>query len=257
VAGVLLVVAVCALVLAEGRMLTEGREGINATERTIRQITAMIRAKLTEIEQRLDHGLSLNDLGELQHMPAGLDRAITLRQHHWQVLGALLTETEITSLRPAAPPPAAPETTLTDTKIVIRDSHIYGDPHHRRMSRMLPKGLRLHRIVTPGTLLRWHRRMVTRKWAQPRSPGRPPLDDELVERSSASPARTGPGALSASRASCAVSDTGSERARSAGSCAAGGSRRRPHATTGGAHFCAPTPSPSWQSTSSTWTARSP
>ena len=49
------------------------------------------------------------------------------------------------------------------------------------LSRMLPKGLRLHRIVTPGTLLRWHRRMVTKKWTQPRSPGRPPLDDELVE----------------------------------------------------------------------------
>jgi hypothetical protein len=49
------------------------------------------------------------------------------------------------------------------------------------LSRILPKGLRLHRIVTPGTLLRWHRRMVTSKWTQPRSPGRPPLDDELIE----------------------------------------------------------------------------
>jgi hypothetical protein len=49
------------------------------------------------------------------------------------------------------------------------------------LSRVLPKGLRLHRIVTPGTLLRWHHRMVTRKWTQPRSPGRPPLDDGLVE----------------------------------------------------------------------------
>jgi len=46
---------------------------------------------------------------------------------------------------------------------------------------MLPKSLRLHRIVTPGTLLRWHRCMVTRRWTQPRSPGRPPLGNELVE----------------------------------------------------------------------------
>jgi putative transposase len=49
------------------------------------------------------------------------------------------------------------------------------------LSRLLPKGLRLHRIVAPGTLLRWHRRMVTRKWTQPRPPGRPPLEDGLVE----------------------------------------------------------------------------
>jgi hypothetical protein len=82
--------------------------GINTAERTIRQVTAMIRAKLTEIEQRLDHGLNLNELGELQRMPADLDRAITLRHAHWQVLGALLTETEMTSLLPRAlePPPA-------------------------------------------------------------------------------------------------------------------------------------------------------
>jgi hypothetical protein len=100
--------------------LTDGRDrpvahtidtaarAVNATEHTIRDITAMIRAKLTEIEQRLDHGLSLNELGELQRMPADLDRAITLRHAHWQVLGALLTETEIKSLQPRAlePPPA-------------------------------------------------------------------------------------------------------------------------------------------------------
>jgi len=98
--------------------LTDGRDrpaahaidtaarGVNATEHAIREITAMIRAKLTEIEQRLDHGLSLNDLGELQRMPADLDRAITLRQAHWQVLGALLTEAELTSLQPAQAAPA-------------------------------------------------------------------------------------------------------------------------------------------------------
>jgi hypothetical protein len=81
--------------------------GVNAAERAIREITAMIRAKLTETEQRLDHGLSLNELGELQRMPADLDRAITLRHAHWQVLGALLTEKEMTSLQPRALAPAA------------------------------------------------------------------------------------------------------------------------------------------------------
>jgi hypothetical protein len=80
--------------------------GVNAAEHAIREGAAMIRSKLGEIEQRLDAGLNLNDLGELQRMPADLDRAVTLRQHHWQVLGALLTEAELASLQPAAP--AAP-----------------------------------------------------------------------------------------------------------------------------------------------------
>jgi putative transposase len=30
--------------------------------------------------------------------------------------------------------------------------------------RLLPKGLRLHRLVTPETVLRWHRRLVAKKW---------------------------------------------------------------------------------------------
>ncbi len=47
--------------------------GLNAAEQAIRQAAAMIRAKPGEIEQRLDHGLNLNELGELQRTPADLD----------------------------------------------------------------------------------------------------------------------------------------------------------------------------------------
>jgi hypothetical protein len=53
------------------------------------------------------------------------------------------------------------------------------------LTRLLPARVRIHRLVTPGTILRWHRRLVTRKWTYPNRMGRPPVSAEiavLIER---------------------------------------------------------------------------
>ena len=48
------------------------------------------------------------------------------------------------------------------------------------LTRVLPQRRRHGLIVTPQTLLRWHRELVRRKWAQPRGkPGRPAVDRRL------------------------------------------------------------------------------
>jgi putative transposase len=46
--------------------------------------------------------------------------------------------------------------------------------------RHLPRTLRAHRLVTPGTVLRWHRCLVRKKWTYPNRTGRPPVSAEIV-----------------------------------------------------------------------------
>jgi putative transposase len=47
------------------------------------------------------------------------------------------------------------------------------------LARLLPTVLRAHRLVTPGTLLAWHRRLIRRKWTYPGQPGRPRTSREI------------------------------------------------------------------------------
>ena len=46
--------------------------------------------------------------------------------------------------------------------------------------RLLPRTLRAHRLVTPGTVLRWHRCLIARKWTYPPRTGRPPISTETA-----------------------------------------------------------------------------
>jgi hypothetical protein len=46
--------------------------------------------------------------------------------------------------------------------------------------RQLPRRLQAHRLVTPGTVLRWHHRLVSKKRADPNHTGRPPVSAEIT-----------------------------------------------------------------------------
>ena len=83
--------------------------------------------------------------------------------------------------------------------------------------RYLPGKLRAHRLVTPGTVLRWHRRLVTRKWAYPRGAGRPPVRTEIAALTGRLATENSGYVDPGSGANCSSSTTGSARPRSAGS----------------------------------------
>jgi putative transposase len=47
------------------------------------------------------------------------------------------------------------------------------------LARLLPAARRGSRLVTPGTLLAWHRRLIARRWTYPNRPGRPGTSREV------------------------------------------------------------------------------
>jgi putative transposase len=48
------------------------------------------------------------------------------------------------------------------------------------LARLLPRPLRMGRLVTPDTLLRWHRRLVRWHWTYSHQAGRPPVDAKVA-----------------------------------------------------------------------------
>ena len=49
------------------------------------------------------------------------------------------------------------------------------------LARLLSRHLRIQRIVAPGTVLAWHRRLVKKKWTHPNTTGRPPVPEQIRE----------------------------------------------------------------------------
>jgi putative transposase len=76
------------------------------------------------------------------------------------------------------------------------------------LARLLPGPGRMSRLVTPDTLLRWHRRLLRWRWTYPPKGGRPPVDAKLAVLIEQMRERTPAGATSGSRASCSASGTG-------------------------------------------------
>lgn len=90
------------------------------------------------------------------------------------------------------------------------------------LAKLLPRQRWATFLVTPSTLLRWHRELVARRWTYPRTGGDPRgLDEEIVALVVRLATETSPdGVTCGSLASAATSGCGCPRRRCGGSCAA-------------------------------------
>src|SRR5713101_7044981 len=83
------------------------------------------------------------------------------------------------------------------------------------LTRLLPARLPMHRLVTPGTVLRWHRRLVPRKRACPHRAGRPPVSAEIAALIERLAIENHGGDTRGSKASCSNPAAASAQPRSA------------------------------------------
>ena len=103
--------------------------------------------------------------------------------------------------------------------------------------RRLPPMLHRHRVVTPGTIRCWHRRLIATKWTYPTRAGRPPLDDAVALLSERMARQNQSWGTRASRAGCSRVVIAGERPRSAAFCGGGGLyRAKTRRTRGGLQF---------------------
>ena len=123
--------------------------------------------------------------------------------------------------------------------------------------RHLPRRLRAHRLVTPATVLRWHRRLVRKKQTYPNRTGRPPVSAEiatLIERLATQNASWGyqriQGELLKLGHRVSVSTIRQVLKALRIPPAPNDAPIRP-----GGSSCTPKPRPCWPPTSSMWTAR--
>jgi hypothetical protein len=87
------------------------------------------------------------------------------------------------------------------------------------LTRLLPTRRRLGLLVTPATILRWHQRLVSRRWTtQPTRSGRPAIPAGLRALAVRLATETRPGAIDASTASSSASATKSAPPPSERSC---------------------------------------
>src|SRR5690242_7377653 len=122
------------------------------------------------------------------------------------------------------------------------------------LGRLLPAAVRGSRLVTPGTLLAWHRRLLARKWTYPNRPGRPAVGQEIRDLVLRLAGENRPGDTARCTASWPASATRSVRRLSGGSSAREATGLLPAAWTPvGGGSCAPRQRACWHSTSAPWT----